>query len=528
MRGTTRILWTVALVLTVVPIAAVSPSRGTAAAVAPGRFVSGWVPNWSSAVVADGSRGIIGTPGVFTDVSPFAFTAIDAATIATSGTESSLTAAVSTMRANNLPVLPTITDGTGKLVMAGILADGAQRTAHVQAITTLVVNRGYDGIDLDYEGFAFNDGQSSWVTTRPNWAAFVIELGTALHANGKLLSITVPPIWNGGNAGYWVYSWQDRTPALDILPAIDRLRLMVYDWSVSVAGPVSPMSWVDNVLTYVKNVVPAEQRHKVQMGVPAYGRSWAKVLSGSCPSNASLGTVAVQMENMTGLLAKPGAVLVRDASQELRLTYDDVVTGSGVSSPAPPYTPPTNRSDTMAPADANGLASAVRLGGTTCTIHRTVYFPDADTIVVHANAALQAGLSGIVIWALGYETDDLWPKLMNIDVPRPAGTAPIGSLDLAEPVDAANVHIRGWVMDPEFDLPITFKVTVAGVPTASGSIMARIPRPDIAQAIPGADGAHGFDLIVPMAAGHNTLVCINATGYGAATAVASYCATTPA
>ena len=48
-----------------------------------------------------------------------------------------------------------------------------------QVIVNLVVNKGFDGIDLDYEGFAFSDGRSSWTATRPNWAAFVAELGAS-------------------------------------------------------------------------------------------------------------------------------------------------------------------------------------------------------------------------------------------------------------------------------------------------------------------------------------------------------------
>ncbi|MBI5090100.1 MAG: hypothetical protein HZB15_14895, partial [Actinobacteria bacterium] len=258
------------------------------------------------------------------------------------------------------------------------------------AITNLVVSRNYDGIDLDYEGFAFSDGQSSWAATRPNWAKFVIELGASLHGNGKLLSVTVPPIWDNGTSGYWVYSWHDRNPALDIMPAVDRLRLMVYDWNVAKAGPVSPMSWVNNVLSYVKTAVPADQLRKVQMGVPTYGRSWATVVSGSCPSGTPLGTVGVQMENVAGLLAKPGAVVERDPSGEMKLVYTDVFTGSGDSTPPPPYTPPPNLSTEVAPANPAGLSTAMRLGGTTCAVRRTVYYPDEATVVQHAQAAVPA------------------------------------------------------------------------------------------------------------------------------------------
>jgi hypothetical protein len=522
MPRSTRVLVSVALIMglaTVVPVASEPPA---ARAITPARFVSGWIPNWSSAVVTDGLGALTqGYGALFADLSPFGFSAIGPADIVTSGSESTLSAAVTAARANHIPVIPTITDGTGRLIMAGILADDAQRAQHVAAITNLVVSRGYDGIDLDYEGFAFNDGQSSWAATRPNWARFVIELGASLHGNGKLLSVTVPPMWDGGSSGYWVYSWHDRNPQLDILPAVDRLRLMVYDWSVGKAGPVSPMSWVNNVLAFVKSAVPADQLRKVQMGVPTYGRSWASVISGSCPSGTSLATVGVQMENVGSLLAKPGASVQRDPSGEMKLVYDDVFTGSGTSAPPPPYVPPPNRSTEVAAANSGGLSTAVRLGGATCTVRRTVYYPDDTTVVQHAQAAVAAGVSGVVFWAMGYETDTLWQHLAGIDAPRPTGSTPIGSLDVAQSLPGS-VRVAGWLMDPEVDLPITFTVSVNGG-VSSGPLLARDIRTDVAQAVPGADPMHGFDVVVPVATPPGANVCVTASGFGSGVTPTSIC-----
>ena len=141
MRPTSRILSTGALLLGLTSIGATAlPSTEAARAVTPGRFVSGWIPNWSSDVVADGTSALTNGQGaVFTDVSPFGFSATSATTIATSGSESTLTTAVNVLRANGLPVLPSITDGTGRLVMAGIMADPVQREQHVAAITNLAL-----------------------------------------------------------------------------------------------------------------------------------------------------------------------------------------------------------------------------------------------------------------------------------------------------------------------------------------------------------------------------------------------------
>jgi spore germination protein YaaH len=46
-----------------------------------------------------------------------------------------------------------------------------------------------------------------------------------------------------------------------------------------------------------------------------------------------------------------------------------------------------------------------------CTVRHYVYYPDATSIQQHAQAALDNGWSGIVIWALGYETADVYTLL---------------------------------------------------------------------------------------------------------------------
>ena len=507
----------VALLGLVVAAPGASPARDASAAT-PARFVTGWIPNWSGSAVTEGTRAITqGSDAVFAEVSPFGFSAVAADRIATSGTEANLTAAVNALRSRGLPVVPSITDGTGRLVMAGILDDAATRALHVQTITNLVVSRGYDGIDLDYEGFAFTDPRSSWDATRPDWVDFVEELAASLHANGRLLSVTVPPVWNGGTSGYRVYD------IAGMLPHVDRLRLMVYDWSVGQPGPVGPLSWQANVLSTLEAIIPADQlalqRSKIQIGVNAYGRSWATVTSGVCPSGASLGTVGVQMESASALAAQHGATPVRDVSGELRFTYDVTLTGPREGAiPAPTPAAPTTRANSTAPIDAAALVPAMRLssGGTvTCAVRRTVFVPDEFTIVQRTNAVIAAGYSGIAIWALGYETPGLWGPLAGIDVPRgPGGPAPVGSLD--EVVGGGSVVVRGWALDPEFDLPITITITVTrpdGAVTTSGPIIARGMRPDLTMY---PSRTHGFDAGAPIAAPAGSQVCVHARGYGAA------------
>ena len=74
---------------------------------------------------------------------------------------------VAQARAAHLPLIPAVRDGMPAHGMAAVLADPAQRAAHVGALVNLAVANGYAGIDLDYEQFAFADGTSSWAADPP-------------------------------------------------------------------------------------------------------------------------------------------------------------------------------------------------------------------------------------------------------------------------------------------------------------------------------------------------------------------------
>lgn len=377
----------------------------------PTRFVNGWVPYWNA------PQGRVAftnpaTAGMFNDISPFFYSALPDGTIGLVGSASQLKLTTDTARAQGLNVLPSITDGSGKWIMATvILANTTSRTQHVQNIVNLVMANGFDGIDLDYEGFAFTDGTASWPTTKPVWVAFVTELANALHQNGKLLSVTIPPTWTefGSVRGYPVYAPQE------IGAVADRVKLMVYDWSVGSPGYISPMSWVNRVISYNDAIIP---NNKLQLGIPAYGRDWGRS-NEKCPDGA-LATHSIELDNMPGLIAAHGnPPPSRDLEGEVTFTYSVVETGySTTPIPAPPYAPGASAVAKVVPAADTALQPALRLTPPTvqltCTVTHFVHYPDAITIGMHAQAALNAGWGGVVLWALGYETPEVYAALGNI------------------------------------------------------------------------------------------------------------------
>ena len=157
------------------------------------------------------------------------------------------------LRNAGFSIIPTITDGTAKLVLAGLLKSPTSRSQVVNAIMNLVRTNNYDGIDIDFEGFAFVDGNDTWKATAPLWVAFIRELSAALRAENKLLSVSTPYVLNPADKqkGYFVYAW------VDIASYIDKLRIMTYDYSVAKVGPLGPIFWAERTVQYAVSIMHA-------------------------------------------------------------------------------------------------------------------------------------------------------------------------------------------------------------------------------------------------------------------------------
>ena len=163
--------------------------------------------------------------------------------------------------------------------MAAILADpgGAGRPTSTRSPASPPTD-GVQGIDINYENFAFEDGKDTWATTRPNWVAFIEELGARLHADGRILTVSVPPVYDDGqtdDSGYWVYDYGA------IAPHVDAIRIMAYDYSTDQPGPIAPLDWVEEIIA--GSTEAAGGPEKLVLGIPLYGRNWVIATTGECP-----------------------------------------------------------------------------------------------------------------------------------------------------------------------------------------------------------------------------------------------------
>jgi len=278
------------------------------------------------------------------------------------------------MRRAGLKVIPTMTDGTDKLVLSGYLSSATTRTTLVKTIVDLLMKNNFDGIDLDYEGFAFVDGNTTWNTTVPRWVAFVKELSIALRANSKLLSVSTPYLFNPKEAqkGYFVYAWAE------IASSIDRLRIMTYDFSVSKPGPMGPLSWTEKTIQYAISVMPAT---KVYMGLPGYGRDWITSVNGKCPTTAP-----------PGLVAGAKAATFKMNYAEAKAAIDGAI---------PTFNEQYSEATYSYKQTYNGLSATG--ASTTCTVNRTVWFQNTRSYADRMALVAKYRIGGAAIWTLGME-----------------------------------------------------------------------------------------------------------------------------
>jgi spore germination protein YaaH len=338
----------------------------------PRKILSGWLPDYS---LSRNLPTVEGNLDLIRDISPFWYGLTGESTIkdkyAIGKYTTPIEQVITRLKANGLLLLPTITDDNPKLVLANLLANPNSRTNIVQTIKALVLKYNYDGIDLDFETFYTQDGRSTWPALKPNWIAFIKELSTALHDQGKLLSVTTPPDFapETKRAGNSVYSWAE------IGPLIDRLRIMAYDFSTTSPGPIGPLPWSEDAVKYAVTQMPAS---KVYLGIPGYGRDWITKVEGVCPKDFASSVVvgakaAVVMREALTLATNNNATPTYNTTHaEATFTYKKT------------YVDPTN-------------------SASFCTASRTVWYPDERSYTARTNLVGKYRLGGIAVWTFGME-----------------------------------------------------------------------------------------------------------------------------
>lgn len=146
-----------------------------------------------------------------------------------------------------------------KAGMHALLSNTSRRQYLIAQLCEQVKKSKYDGVNIDFEFLGQDD--------RDNFTRFLqelkISLGDDKQLSVALFACTKPQSWLAG------YDYAA------IGAIADRVVIMAYDYSykTSSAGPVAPLWWVQEVVSYLKTIIPTE---KILLGLPTYGYDWGE------------------------------------------------------------------------------------------------------------------------------------------------------------------------------------------------------------------------------------------------------------
>jgi len=226
------------------------------------------------------------------------------------------------------------------------LLDGAVRQKAVDNIYGMLVDNGFDGVNIDFEGM---DASTRWGVT-----AFMRELADKLRPAGLLVTMAVPAKWSADDS---INSFAACFDFAALGETVDYLVVMTYDqhagWSGP--GPVAGADWTDKVIRYAVTVVSPG---KILLGLAGYGYDWSsaggtsEVDAWSAPTEAATAGSEIQWD---------------DTAQVPYFTY---------------WTSSGTRHD--------------------------VWYENSSSIDFKIDQVNRYGLGGVALWALGQEDSRFW------------------------------------------------------------------------------------------------------------------------
>lgn len=167
--------------------------------------------------------------------------------------------------AGTLPVLtltPFGEDGLFNNYLIHSVVQSEEATqALVDALVETVENKGFAGVDIDFEYILAED--------RDAFTTFVWSVAEAMRSLGKQTSVALAPKQSATQTGL-LYEGKDYR---GLGEAADYVLLMTYEWGYTYGPPmaVAPIFQVRKVVDYAITEIPVE---KIRLGIPNYGYDW--------------------------------------------------------------------------------------------------------------------------------------------------------------------------------------------------------------------------------------------------------------
>lgn len=355
--------------------------------------VSGWIPYWRSAT---GTQDVLPHLDQLNEVNPFVYTLKSDGTFLDNGKldEEPWKSFIAEARKKHVRVIPTVMTSNGELVHT-LLSNQKTRIAFEDYIAALVKEKGFDGIDIDFEG--------KQARTRPYFSLFL--KGLYMRMGDKWVMCTVEA--RTPDADRFTVVPPDIEFANDF-PSLnkycDRVRFMAYDQQSidlnlnkahahELYSPVSDPAWVEKTIRLAMKDI---KKSKIMIGVPTYGYEY------DVTAYADGYTYDLQWSFNPGyawpIARQYGITPQRNSYGEMFFTY----------------VPTSTRSTSALSNSANVALAATTLAQLTNTNHtfRMMVWSDAQSVKDKLDLAKRLGVRGISIFKLdGGQDPALWSIL---------------------------------------------------------------------------------------------------------------------
>lgn len=371
--------------------------------------VSGWIPYWRSAT---GTADTLPNLDTLTEVNPFVYTLRSNGTLLDNGAidQEPWTTLREEAREKNIRFIPTVMTSNGDLVHA-LLSDTKSRIALEDTIADLVNEKGFDGIDIDFEG--------KRAATKDYFSTFL--MGLKMRLGDKWLMCTIESRTPNADRYYGINVPPDAGIFANDLKAIgqhcDRVRIMAYDQqgidlrlntayasSSQLYAPVGDPAWVEKVVNLMAADIP---KSKIMIGVPTYGYEY-DVTAYAGPEYVYDILWTFNPGYATPIAEEYGVTPYRTPWGEMAFSYTAAPTSS------------TPVASTL-PGLATALAAAAYADSYNSNLtFRYMVWPDAESVRQKVALAKRLGIRGISVFKFdGGQDPGIW-NVLRTDAAAPA------------------------------------------------------------------------------------------------------------
>ena len=233
----------------------------------PALEISGWIPYWRKAT---GTAEALAHMDAFKEINPFGYTVKDDGTLSDlmKIDEEPWTTLITEAKKKKVRIIPTVMWSDTEAIHR-ILRNQKTRIALEDTIANLVKQKGFDGIDIDFEGKKAETKQyfstflkGLYQRLGKKWMMCTIEARTPLDSRYD----TIPKDIRYANDFVAINKY------------CDRVRIMTYDQgtidvklnraSSAPYVPVADPGWVEKVIVLTARSIP---KNKLAIGIPTYG-----------------------------------------------------------------------------------------------------------------------------------------------------------------------------------------------------------------------------------------------------------------